>query len=748
MIASLCFNEINERYENISLSHHSSLEWIFLDQKLGFESWLRRGTGIFWIKGKPGSGKSTLMRFLRDDRRTTDALIVPKTDQKWTVVWFFFHERGSYMQNSYEALLRSILFQIVSQDTGSAEVLLPFYLSQGSNIPTRGNWSVTNMDAALAAILSTSVKVMFWLDALDEFAGPPRFIADFLEKLVKQSSESGSCIRICFSSREWDEFERAFGKYPNFQIHEQTRDAIISYASWRLKDAKLDNQVSTWNADKRIKISPAVSPSLEIASTIANLAKGVFLWVKIVIDNFLELSRTPTLEELEKLLSGTPENLEDLYKRAINRLPNDHRVEAFVMLELISRVGPLDLELVVLAPDFAFCETAAECADAIRRTRSKEWFAQDAELKRQLKNRCGGLLEIVANKEPSSNSPKCNTFLCDVPFGDHLVHPRCSECGRPPSSNKVQFMHQTVKDFVEDLAFEKHVFGLYHSPFYQNGHSFWMKYYFAVLLMLDGRRPICGNLRPLQIEELIHYVRLAESTTGRSQGIFLDSVPDHALNWKVFELLPERGPCPINTVMALAVAADLRLYVRQKLVEKGSQIVNENPVVSLLHCAVWSARSILHDPDSIDYSATSSFNLCDMVRLLLEHGADINAKFHGMTPFQYLFYQDALSGRGWAYHEFSYAFSSDMVDIARTILEHGQNPDIPIIGARNETFYPLHVAQGAMTKLLLAYNANVNCLDSYGRTPLVAYTHRVSREMELARKRETISILEACVSSI
>jgi len=674
MIASLRFEEINERYENISLSHRNSLEWIFSDQTLGFESWLRHGAGIFWIKGKPGSGKSTLMRFLRDDRRTTDALKVRKTDQKCIVVWFFFHERGSYMQNSYEALLRSILFQIVSQDTGSADILLPLYLSQGSDTLTRGNWSVSNMEPALAAILSTSIEIMFWLDALDEFAGPPKFIADFLENLIKPVPELDSCIRICFSSREWDEFERAFGRYPNFQIHEQTRDAIISYTLWRLKDAKLDNQISTWNAAKRIKIDPAASPSFAMSSAIVELAKGVFLWVKIVIDNLLELSRTPTLEELERLLSSTPGNLEDLYKRSINRLPNDHRVEAFVMLELISRVGPLELELVVLAPAFAFCETTAECVDAIRRTRSKEWFAQDAELKRRLKNRCGGLLEIVLGR--------------------------------------VQFMHQTVKDFVEDLAFEKRLFGLYHSPFYQNGHSFWIKYCFSMLLMLDGETPIGRDWTYLQPENLVHHAHLAESTTGRSQHVFLDSVPDYIFDQKIFRQ-HSTDWFPINTVMALAVGADLRLYVRQKLVEKGSQIVNQNPVASLLHCAVWSARRSLLASNSIDHSATSSFNLCDMVRLLLEHGADINAKFNGVTPFQHLFARSVIYGS-----KSVCRFSSDIVAIARTFLEHGQNPDVPIDNPGGGTVYPLHVAEGAMTKLLLSHHANVNSLDSNGRTPL------------------------------
>jgi hypothetical protein len=629
------------------------------------------------------------------------------------------------MQNSFEALLRSMIYQIVSQDTESADVLLPLYLSHGSDALTRGNWSVNRLETAFAAILNTSTEIILWLDALDEFAGPPKFIAEFLENLVKPSPEASSSVRICFSSREWDEFERAFGRYANFQIHEQTRNAIISYASQRLKDAKLDNEISASNAAKRVKITPAASPSFEMASEIAKLAKGVFLWVKIVIDNLLELNRTPTIGDLGKLLSSTPENLEDLYKRAINRLPNDHRVEAFVMLELVSRVGAPDLELVVLAPAFAFCETAAECVDVIKRARSKEWFAKKPELKRRLRNRCGGLLEIISDHEnsapqatyqPSLNSSnwanhfgtdlfvdmvnqKASTAIVDTGISELLLGSPWKE-EHLPELNRVQFMHQTVKDFVEDLAFEKHVFGPYHSPYYQNGHSFWMKYCFSMLLTLDGKTSFCKDWKYTRPERLVHHARLAESTTGRSQCDFLDSVPDELVDRKIFRAYSTDW-FPINTVMALAVVADLRLYVQQKLAEKGSQIVNQNPEISLLHCAIWSARRFLTKTKVEDVSATSAFNLYDMVKLLLERGADINAKFRGLTPFEYLFYPGNPP-------QGEYRFSLDMIDIARVILEHGQNPNVPIIAGRAEevhTFYPLDLAGGAMAKLLLAHKA-------------------------------------------
>jgi Ankyrin repeat len=211
-------------------------------------------------------------------------------------------------------------------------------------------------------------------------------------------------------------------------------------------------------------------------------------------------------------------------------------------------------------------------------------------------------------------------------------------------------------------------------------------------------------------ERLVHHARLAESTTGRPQCDFLDSVPDELIDRKIFRQ-HSTDWFPINTVMALAVVADLRLYVRQKLVEKGSQIVNQNPDISLLHCAVWSARRFLIRAKVEGGPAASAFNLYDMVKLLLEHGADINAKFRGLTPFQYLFYQGNLTPG-------EYSFSFDMIDIARVILEHGQNPNVPIIAGHSKDQYlldlvpghgkgqyPLDLVRGEMAELLRAHKA-------------------------------------------
>jgi hypothetical protein len=64
----LYFPEISDRENRIVAAHENTFQWIFKDPGLGgtpwpsFVDWLENGSGFYWITGKAGSGKSTLMK--------------------------------------------------------------------------------------------------------------------------------------------------------------------------------------------------------------------------------------------------------------------------------------------------------------------------------------------------------------------------------------------------------------------------------------------------------------------------------------------------------------------------------------------------------------------------------------------------------------------------------------------------------------------------------------------------------------
>ena len=87
-LTALKFPEMHYRYFSVKQAHKDTFEWLFDEQfeslngSVSFKEWLTakesKKEGLFWIRGKPGSGKSTLMRLLADDPRTSSLA------QKWS----------------------------------------------------------------------------------------------------------------------------------------------------------------------------------------------------------------------------------------------------------------------------------------------------------------------------------------------------------------------------------------------------------------------------------------------------------------------------------------------------------------------------------------------------------------------------------------------------------------------------------------------------------------------------------------
>lgn len=98
-------NEIDDPFQD-------TFKWVFDLPK--FRHWLQKGSEMFWIYGKPGSGKSTLMKFIFQSERTWQLLHNWREGSLELKAGFFFHYRGSALQKSFEGVLRSLIAQILT----------------------------------------------------------------------------------------------------------------------------------------------------------------------------------------------------------------------------------------------------------------------------------------------------------------------------------------------------------------------------------------------------------------------------------------------------------------------------------------------------------------------------------------------------------------------------------------------------------------------------------------------------------
>jgi DNA replication protein DnaC len=125
---------MNTRGNTITEAHRNTFEWIFKEdatsgpegsnlsinnignatsentrcsESRSFVTWLRTGNDVFWISGKPGSGKSTLMRFLAHNSRTKSVLQSQYAGAM--ILAAFIWSAGSSTQRSQKTLFGSLL---------------------------------------------------------------------------------------------------------------------------------------------------------------------------------------------------------------------------------------------------------------------------------------------------------------------------------------------------------------------------------------------------------------------------------------------------------------------------------------------------------------------------------------------------------------------------------------------------------------------------------------------------------------
>src|ERR1700753_2092784 len=134
----LRFDAMDDRERRIAQAYDQTLRWVFEENQpeqkrwSNFVEWLEGDGSLYWITGKAGSGKSTLMKFITANEiapKTTgppDEIDPPepryyKFLKKWAgrceliVASFYFWNSGSSLQMSKEGFLQSLLSQILRQ---------------------------------------------------------------------------------------------------------------------------------------------------------------------------------------------------------------------------------------------------------------------------------------------------------------------------------------------------------------------------------------------------------------------------------------------------------------------------------------------------------------------------------------------------------------------------------------------------------------------------------------------------------
>ncbi|RYP07847.1 hypothetical protein DL765_009000 [Monosporascus sp. GIB2] len=136
ILSDLSFGEMRNRRAAIPRAHAATFEWIFRDPEPGGDGdelewpslpkWLQETAGsVYWITGKPGSGKSTMMKSVFENQLLRFHLQDYSQGLPVMTAGFFFWNPGSTMQKSHEGLVRTLLHQCLNARKHLIPVVAP-----------------------------------------------------------------------------------------------------------------------------------------------------------------------------------------------------------------------------------------------------------------------------------------------------------------------------------------------------------------------------------------------------------------------------------------------------------------------------------------------------------------------------------------------------------------------------------------------------------------------------------------------
>lgn len=110
LLDSLRFDQIDARQMTIKNVHAKTCKWLL--KIFEYFDWvdtskLHEHYGFLWIKGKPGTGKSTLMKFALANAR--------KTIKDRIIISFFFNARGEGLEKFTIGTYQSLLLQLLER---------------------------------------------------------------------------------------------------------------------------------------------------------------------------------------------------------------------------------------------------------------------------------------------------------------------------------------------------------------------------------------------------------------------------------------------------------------------------------------------------------------------------------------------------------------------------------------------------------------------------------------------------------
>lgn len=327
------------------------------------------------------------MHFLVHDNRTEAALRTWSSPKPLLTANCFFWLAGTELQKSFTGLIRSLLYDTLTQDPSLLPKVSPWRWKSCDLADTRAleDWGPVELEDTFYRLILTTIEshhLAFFIDGLDEFRGSFQDHSKLVDLLRDVSKYRH--VKICVSSRPWPVFQNAFSSGPTLRVEDLTQDDIKTYV--------YDKFSACGEFQSLQLLHPQISSGL--TAEIVDKARGVFLWVYLVVRSLLQgVIEGDSADELYGRLRQIPQDLDEFFRQIMEGIDNDHRAEASVLFRIVQNIpSPQVLSLIFVSDalaDRSFCQTMESfpLSDAAV-------FSRINSFPRRIESRCKGLLEV------------------------------------------------------------------------------------------------------------------------------------------------------------------------------------------------------------------------------------------------------------------------------------------------------------------------------------------------------------------
>ncbi|EUC48006.1 hypothetical protein COCMIDRAFT_3138 [Bipolaris oryzae ATCC 44560] len=289
---------------------------------------------VLWVKGDPGKGKTMLLCGIINELETSTPM------RYGTTVSYFFCQANDPRINSATAVLRGLLYSLVSQQPSLVSCVRKKYDHIGRKMFEDANAWITLEDIFADVLQNPGLPPITYLiiDALDECVTDLPKLLDFI---IRHSSTSR--VKWIVSSRNWPEIEdRLEQAGSKVRLSLELNPASVSRAVEFFTEQRVFELAKQNNYDERTQRA--------VLDHLALNANDTFLWVALACQHLQVTARRNVLRKLQLF----PPGLDALYERMMQHISKKDDAElckqVLAAVTLVYRPITLDELVTLVAP--------------------------------------------------------------------------------------------------------------------------------------------------------------------------------------------------------------------------------------------------------------------------------------------------------------------------------------------------------------------------------------------------------------